>query len=145
MAARIVRSVGLSLIANSVFALSIVRVGPMVFRDNAVHVVTPEYPKSSIAANVSGPAVAEVFVSDEGKVYNVKILEAPDLAIGNALKTALSKWVFRPFRVRQTMTGPSVPTPATSRLVFYFKSIDKKAIVIDAVEEELSSQKQKRE
>ena len=67
-----------------------------VFRLQATSVMMPSYPSSSLAQHHSGTAVAELLVSPQGKVAEVKILESPDTAIGDSVSEAVGKWIFSP-------------------------------------------------
>ncbi len=71
----------------------------------------PEYPAEAIAKQRSGVTVASIAVGEDGQTASVDILEAPDAAIGTAVRQALSKWAFIPLpqAVRQ------------STLTFYFQ------------------------
>jgi hypothetical protein len=54
-------------------------------------------------------------------------LEAPDEAIGSATRAAVVRWTFQPF----TVPGKGAVS-AKSRLIFYFRIINNKPVVIDA-------------
>jgi rhodanese-related sulfurtransferase len=80
-------------------------------RQMALTSVTPSYPASSVKAGVSGVAVAAVVTSTtKGGAPAVEILEAPDQAIGDAVREALGKWTF-----------PVWTYPMEGKLTFYFR------------------------
>jgi hypothetical protein len=102
-------------------------IGSVSLRNRARRVVLPVYPLVSIAAGHQGVAVAEVHISEGGRVTETRILEAPDQAITNALQISIKQWVFDPVvssRERKALR-------ATSRLVFYFKLDASGPVVVD--------------
>lgn len=105
------------------------RVGMGVFRAQAESVVLPKYPPSSIAAKHEGRVVIEVLTSPSGKVTDTRLLETPDEAIGNAVSNAVARWSFHPFFVKDA------PQVIKGRLLFYFRIVHAKPIVIDAIAE----------
>lgn len=109
-------------------------VGVVVFRAAASSVVLPAYPRASLSAGHQGRAVVELRVSETGKVIWAHVLEAPDRAIGSTVQAAVMRWSFRPF----IGIGRKDPFIAQSRLIFYFKAVDGKPVVIDAAAEALA-------
>jgi len=101
-------------------------VGSSVLRMDATTVVKPEYPPSSFSRHHEGPAIVEVHVSQKGSVVAAKVLEAPDAAISDAVDAALKKWSFQPTLLRGT------PVQVTGRIVFYFRIVNGKPVVVDA-------------
>jgi len=61
-----------------------------------------------------------------GMVTETKVLEAPDTPIANAVETAVKRWTFRPFLVE------GKPVTFKSRVIFYFRVLDRKPVVVDA-------------
>ena len=106
-------------------------IGAGVLRQGAVSVVSPIYPASSISAGHEGLAVVDVRVSHRGKVAYVGVIEAPDPAIGEAVKSAVKQWTFSPFRDR----AKKVRYAVRSRLIFYFRKINGRPVVVDAAAE----------
>lgn len=106
----------------------ILTVGMQVFRGQVASAELPEYPAVSQKAGHSGRVAADVLVTPDGKVTEVNILESPDEAIGNSVRAAVMKWVFKPFKPKESH-GPFV---VKGRVVFYFRSVDGKPQVIDA-------------
>lgn len=83
-------------------------------RKKAVNTVVPEYPKQALKEKVSGVAVAEIVVSEEGTVINVKILESPHKSINLSMKEALKKWRFKPYTIK------GIAQKVTGKITFYF-------------------------
>lgn len=106
----------------------IVIVGPGILRHFAESTVLPEYPAISFRARHTGVAVIEVTVSMTGRVSDTKILQAPDRQIASSVETALKGWTFRPL----LLSGK--PITMKSRLIFYFRVANRKAVVIDAID-----------
>ncbi len=79
-------------------------------RRMALTSVTPTYPASSVKAGLSGIAVADLVTAPAGDVQSVEILEAPDPAIGEAVRAALGQWKF-----------PAMPRPMQAKMTFYFR------------------------
>lgn len=79
-------------------------------RKLAVAAPTPIYPRRSLNRRVSGVAVIEVEVNSEGQVHGLKVVEAPDTEIAEAVQEAVRKWTFR-----------STGTPVRGTLIFYFR------------------------
>jgi TonB family protein len=104
-------------------------VGPTVFRAHAESVILPDYPLSSYKANHTGVAVVEVTVSATGKVTQTKVLESPDKPIADAVEAAVKRWSFHPLLVA------GKPEVMKSRLIFYFRVVDHKSSVVDAIAE----------
>ncbi len=86
----------------------------------AVTSVAPEYPASSLEAGASGIAVADVIAAQTGVVQSVEILEAPDQAIADAVRAALTRWKF-----------PAGSFPIHGKLTFYFRIEKGKGRVLD--------------
>lgn len=93
-----------------------VQVGPGVFRSQAKWVVTPIYPQQSVRAGHSGVAVADVHVTTRGVVESVKLLQAPDAAIGSELIRAVLSWTFHPLIAMPDKT----PVESEGRVMFMF-------------------------
>ena len=71
--------------------------------------VLPSYPAGSVQAGASGVAVAEIVATATGGVQSVEILEAPDAAIGQAVRAALNQWTF-----------PASSFAKQAKITFYF-------------------------
>jgi hypothetical protein len=92
-------------------------------RSLAVKTVAPEYPASSVKAGASGISVADVVAAQTGVVQAVEILEAPDQAIADAVRAALTQWKF-----------PVGVFPIQGKLTFYFRIEKGKGRVFDPQE-----------
>ena len=99
-----------------------------VFRLQAIRVVLPTYPSSSLAQHHSGTAVVELLVSPKGTVSEVKVLEAPDDAIGVSVSHAATQWTFYPL-----VTRDNVAHPMKGRLIFYFQIKKGRPSVVDVI------------
>jgi TonB family protein len=75
----------------------------------------PPFPDQSCSNRHEGPAVALVTVEADGRVVKVDILEAPDFAISEATKAAISQWRFLP-AVAVGMRSP----PRMGRIILYY-------------------------
>jgi len=118
-------------VAFPVASAAVYRLSPMILRYNAQKIATPRYPKESLAAQHSGLVVAAVEVSERGTVSSVKLLQTVDPAISTEVIYTLRQWIFRPAKVRGQATA------CNGRLIFYFKIVSGKGVVIDAVDEQL--------
>lgn len=98
--------------------VEVISVGEDGMRKSAKTSVLPAYPDTSVKNKKSGVAVAELQYDGEGKVTNVKVLEAPDKDIDKAVETALRKWTFKP----STINGR--PISVKGKLTFYFEQTD---------------------
>ncbi len=116
-----------SALANDEPKEPIILVSPMIFRTHATTVLLPEYPSYSQKAGHVGRVTAEVDIAGNGKTTAIRILEAPDSAMGDSVRSALLKWAFRPFRRMDNQSALA----ARSRLIFYFSIKDGKATVVD--------------
>ena len=103
-------------------------VSPELFAGLATAVVMPIYPQESIRNGSSGVAVALVALDSAGRVRWVEVLEAPDAAIGNSVRSALAQWVFQPPRVEDSNTSLEV----RGRVILYFVVDDGKRVVLTA-------------
>lgn len=117
-------------IAHSALALAVVvpQAQTLTFPETslrrlAVTPVAPEYPASSVKAGASGIAVADVIAAQTGVVQSVEILEAPDQAIADAVRAALTRWKF-----------PAGSFPIQGKLTFYFRVEKGKGRVFDPQE-----------
>jgi TonB family protein len=117
-----------------------IMVGPTIFRAQARNAVLPEYPQSSREAGHAGRVTAEVDTTKDGRVTNVRILEAPDDAMAASVRSALSRWTFEPFRRAEDRAALAT----RSRLIFYFRISDGRATVVDGVLESQSSAEPKK-
>lgn len=93
-----------------------VQLGPGVIRSQAQMIVMPVYPPQSVQAGHSGVAVADIYVSTKGVVEEVKLLQAPDAAIGSEIVKAVSRWTFHPMKTMPDKT----PVEIEGRLMFMF-------------------------
>ncbi len=106
-----------------------------VLRQKATFVVPPVYPPASVSSGRQGVVVREVRISPRGRVENTDIIEAPDAAIAAAVQDAVKRWRFTPVRDSKTKR----PYAARSRLIFYFRLVSGKPVVIDAAAEGIAS------
>jgi TonB family protein len=86
-----------------------------VLRNAARSTVRPQYPSDAITKNITGTAVAHVFLSVRGDVLRVKILEAPSASISDAVMDATRRWTFEPFP-----GSKGKPIRSSGKLTFYF-------------------------
>lgn len=93
----------------------VVSVSPRILREQAVTSPMPRYPAASLKAGITGAAVAEVRVALDGKVIGVRVVEAPDRHIGEAVEGALLKWRFGTTRASKTVRE------LRTRFTFYFR------------------------
>lgn len=77
----------------------------------------PVYPAESVARKRSGVAVAAITSEAHGRVTTVTVLEAPDDAIGAAVRDALLKWEIPP----TTVAGRPEPYGVRGKVTFYFQ------------------------
>lgn len=84
-------------------------------RKVASKVVMPAYPEGSIKRGSKGVAVAQLIFDGEGNVSQVKVLEAPDALIEEAVSIAVSQWKFRASKLKD---GP--PIRVRGKLTFYY-------------------------
>lgn len=92
----------------------VVKVGEDGIRKSAAQTVMPIYPKESLKKRVKGVAVAEVQYNGNGDVTEVKILESPDAATGEAVVKAMWQWKFKPSRLDEK------PISIRGKITFYF-------------------------
>lgn len=78
---------------------AVVRVGEDGIQKSAVKKVLPIYPAETLKKLVKGVAVAEVQYDGNGDVSEVKILESPDSATGEAVTKAVRQWKFKPSKM----------------------------------------------
>lgn len=85
-------------------------------RKTATHAPFPDYPPASLAKKTGGVAVVSLRVGFDGRVEQLDVVEAPDSAIGAAVRNAVQRWTFRPATVG---TAPE-PWKVRGKLTFYF-------------------------
>ena len=85
----------------------------------------PLYPAASIKNKASGVAVAEILVSQDGRMEQVNVLQAPDAGVRETLEVVLMKWEF----TKVVPTGQSKGVPFSSKLTFYFDVENGKGVV----------------
>lgn len=107
-------------------APKIVKFAEPTLRSMTLSTPMPQYPRSSLLASVSGVAVAGVVVGADGHVERVDILQAPDAAIGAALRDALLTWTFRPL---PAAPGSNERLRMQGKLVFYFTIVAGKGVI----------------
>lgn len=83
----------------------------------ASHKPLPAYPAASVAKGSSGVAVAAIVSGPEGNVTSVTLLEAPDEAIADAVRTALLAWKIPPM----TVSGRNEAMGVRGKITFYFR------------------------
>jgi TonB family protein len=93
------------------------RLAEVSIRKNAKKVVMPEYPEESIKLGSKGLAVVQLLYDETGVVTHVKVLEAPDTYIKEAVTAAVRQWTFEPSHAR-TPNGPLIKIQG--KLTFYF-------------------------
>jgi len=114
-------SVALFLLVSLVISSSLIgaqsleiRVSEGVLRKKAIKTVTPSFPDAARKKGAQGVAVAELYANEKGEVIKVKILEAPDASIEEAISEALSQWKLTPTTIK------GVPARVRGKLIFYF-------------------------
>ena len=61
--------------------------------------VNPTYPDSDRRTGTDGLVLLEVVIDEQGKVANVKVLDAPSPALGAAASAAVRQWTFAPTEI----------------------------------------------
>ena len=102
-------------------------VGSMVLRRLAVVTTLPDYPSASFSNGVQGLVVVAVICDRDANVSGADILQSPDEATAAATIAAVKRWKFRRELVQQGSSRRSV----TGRLLFYFRIVNGKPMVID--------------
>ncbi len=87
-----------------------------VLRNLAKKIVMPKYPEASRKRGVKGRAVAQVDVDKGGNLTDVKIIEAPDADIEQAVLQAIQQWKFG----SATAGEERKPVRLRGKLTFYF-------------------------
>ena len=72
-----------------------VRVGGQIAAPKLVHTVRPEYPEVARMAHLSGIVVLEALVGTDGRVENVKALNANPV-LEQAAMDAVAQWRYKP-------------------------------------------------
>lgn len=141
--ALVMKAAALLVLARFAFPASdplVVHAGPGVFHSQVRSAIMPAYPRQSTEVGHSGLAVADVHVSTTGTVLDVKVLQAPDSAIGSELIKAVSKWSFRP-----TLTIPDkTPVEIVGRVIFSFSLKNGTPEVTDLVAEHIRASAEKK-
>lgn len=70
----------------------------------------------------SGPAVAEIMISAQGKMVAVSILEAPTLEVAEALRNSLVRWGFKSAKIYGSAY-------VVGKLTFYFDRIGGQTVI----------------
>jgi TonB family protein len=83
----------------------------------ARHKTMPTYPPPSLSQKHSGVAVAAIATDENGRVSTVSLLQAPDDAIGEAVRTALLQWEIDPV----TVSGRTERFGVQGKVTFYFR------------------------
>jgi rhodanese-related sulfurtransferase len=97
-----------------------VKVGEFTIRRVATKKPLPTYPPESVAKKRTGVAVAAIRSDVNGQVVEARVLEAPDEAIGAAVRDALRTWLIPPMKV----AGDSEPYGVTGKVTFYFQIVE---------------------
>jgi rhodanese-related sulfurtransferase len=95
-----------------------VKLAESTLRKSATNSPQPAYPSGSLRRGATGVAVAAIFITADGRVRQVNILQAPDDDIRRTLVTTLSTWTFSPVQLQSTRSA----VPAFGRLVFYYRT-----------------------
>jgi hypothetical protein len=90
----------------------------------------PIYPPASLARKASGVAVAAIASAPDGRVVTVDILEAPDDAIGEAMRAALLEWRIPPM----TVVGRPEQYGVRGKITFYFRVVSGRGQVLNPEE-----------
>jgi hypothetical protein len=94
-----------------------VRMSESSIRRLATQKPMPAYPPDSVAKKSTGVAVVAVVSQPDSRVASVTVLEAPDDAIGAAVREAVAKWVIEP----ASILGRTERLGVTGKLTFYFQ------------------------
>ena len=89
--------------------------------------VMPEYPGSSVDKKVEGVAVVEILTDVDGRVARADVLEAPDMAIAEAVRSAVLQWRIEAPQV----FGSPERRRAQAKLTFYFRIRDGRGVVLE--------------
>jgi len=85
-------------------------------RQLATRTTLPEFPKDALQSHAHGVAVVEVTFGVDGRVAEVRPLQAPDAACESAVVRAVRQWEFK------SLNGPNGrPAIVTTKLTFYFE------------------------
>jgi rhodanese-related sulfurtransferase len=93
--------------------------GEFTIRRLATNKPLPAYPPESVAKKRAGVAVAAIRSDASSRVIEARILEAPDEAIGVAVRDALLTWVIPPTMV----AGRPEPQGISGKVTFYFQIV----------------------
>lgn len=115
--AALIVALGCLVALTATVGLAQIGMGESGLRLSATHKPLPTYPAASIAKGTSGVSVATVVSGPEGNVTSVTILEAPDEAIGEAVRAALLAWKIPPV----TRVGRSGASGLRAKVTFYFR------------------------
>ena len=116
-AAIVLSMAALTSLAVEVRQSNVIRTAESGIRRLATQKPAPVYPAASIAQKRTGVAVAAIVSQPDGRVATVTMLEAPDEAIGAAMREALLKWVIAPM----TVQGRTDPYGVSGKVTFYFR------------------------
>jgi TonB family protein len=100
-----------------------------ILRKQAIATEIPEYPARAIHAHRSGVAVAMVYLNLAGHVSQVEILRSPGPAISESMRSSLSRWRFKPFRMPN-----GDPMLISGKITFYFELQKNRGVVLDPAE-----------
>jgi TonB family protein len=96
-----------------------------ILRSTAIKSVRPKCPQDAVHNRLTGVAVAQVFLTIDGNVDRVEILEAPSPSAGEAVSEAVVGWRFRP---PAPVAGR--PLRRSGKLTFYFVTKDDRCSVL---------------
>ncbi len=82
--------------ANDAQQASAVSVAPAVMKANLVASRVPAYPEAAKADHIEGPVVVQAFISKDGFVDRVHVIEG-NPRLRNAAAEAVQKWRYRPY------------------------------------------------
>lgn len=94
-----------------------------VLRNLARTVVMPSYPEASVRRGVGGSAVVRIDLGVNGELSDIRVLQAPDRNIRQAVVNALRQWRFSP------AFSDGKPLRLRGKLTFYFRLSDGQARV----------------
>jgi len=103
----------------------------LTLRAMAITTVMPIYPAEALRRKLHGRVVIEIVTDSAGEVASMRVLESPEDLFSDAVQAAVKRWRFRP------VTANRQSWSVSGRLVFYFREVQGKAIVVDAAAERL--------
>jgi len=118
----------LTLLITAQDALS-VKVSELILRQLAIRSIKPHYPGTSVKNKNTGVAVAKVQIDQNGKVKTITVVQAPDAAISEEVRTAVRQWTFD--IPKDMHLDDKTGRLLSSTLTFYFKISGSTSVVLE--------------